>query len=447
MRKFAPAIICLVVIFCITPAFAKSNLTVTKAFRSLLKSGNIVTRSATLDAQLDRVKTFYATRNNKPIWVRDSGPKGKAKALVAELRTSAVHGLSPEFYHFTEINSLMSSKVPDELARLELLLSGALVEFGGDLMNGRVGPAINGSMNAVEPFDLKADVYIQEAEATGNLRRFMGGLLQSDKRYVRLITKMVEFIKLQKSGIWPKIQAEGKAIPVGRSDPRMRDVRMLMALGGDLPINKMNDGIKHDKFTVAAVKKFQQRHGLQQNGIVDKQTLLQMAIAPSERVKQIKINLERRRWQVRSVADDHLHINMVNGSMRLMRNGKVAGRYSLLNHAKFKNLPTFLGDLILVEQTIKNNIRPEISISATNSAGLNPMEIIDVFKLDDADAFIMALTQSNNHKTGDTIKLSKPLPIFMTYVTAWATRDGRINFYPDIFKRDALLFEQLTSAN
>jgi murein L,D-transpeptidase YcbB/YkuD len=170
-----------------------------------------------------------------------------------------------------------------------------------------------------------------------------------------------------------------------------------------------------------------------------------MAVPLSERINQIKINLERRRWQVRSVADDHLHVNMINGSMRLMRKGKVAGRYKLLNHAKLKNLPTFLGNLELVEQTSKNNIRPEISISTANTAGLKPMELIDIFELDDAGAFADAVTQSSNRKIGDKVRLAKPLPVFMTYVTAWATRDGRINFHPDIFKRDQPLYELLTA--
>ena len=420
-------------------------MAVTNAFRSLLKSGNLVTRSQTLDAQLDRVKTFYTSRNNKPIWVRDSGPKGKAKALVGELKTSSVHGLSPELYHFSEINALMSSKNPEELARLELLLSGALVEFGGDLMNGRIGPKIKGSMNAVEPFDLKADAYIKEAEISGNLRRFMGGLLQSDKRYVRLIAKMVEFIKMKKSGIWPKISPKGKPIPAGQSDPRMKNIRMLLALSGDLPISLMKGGDIHDPGTIKAVKRFQMRHGLKQSGDIDTETLTQISVPLAKRINQIKINLERRRWQVRSVADDHLHINMINGSMRLMRKGKVAGRYKLLNHAKLKNLPTFLGTLELIEQTSKNNIRPEISISTANTAGLKPMEIIDMFELDDASAFTNAITQTSNHKIGDKVRLAIPLPIFMTYVTAWATRDGRINFHPDIFKRDQPLFDLLTS--
>ena len=420
-------------------------MAVTEAFRNLLQSGNLVTQSRTLDAQWGRVKTFYASRNNKPIWVRDSGPKGKAKALVGELRSSSVHGLSPEFYHYSEINRLMGSKKPDDLARLELLLSGALVEFGGDLMNGRIGPSVDGSMNAVEPFDLKADVYIKEAEATGNLRRFMGGLLQSDKRYVRLITKLVEFIKMEQSGIWPKIPATGKVISAGQSNPRMKNIRLLLALAGDLPIDKMNGPNTHDDEMVKAIRQFQLRHGLHQSGDIDRETLSQMAVPLVKRIDQIKINLERRRWQVRSVADDHLHINLINGSVRLMRKGEVAGRYKLLNHEKLANLPTFLGHLEWVERTGNNSIHPEISVSTAKPDGFKPMALIDRFELDDAEGLVNAIIGSGNPKIGDKVRLAKPLPIFVTYVTAWATRDGRINFYPDIFNRDQPLYELLTS--
>ncbi len=191
----------------------------------------------------------------------------------------------------------MASRDPGDLARLEMLLSGALVEFGGDLMNGRIGPQTTGSMNAVEPFDLKADTYIKKAEATGNLHRFMGGLLQSDKRYVRLIAKLVEFLRLQKSGIWTKISVDGNVIAAGQSDPRMRIIRILLAINGDPPISPMKGGDTHDFETIEAVKLYQLRHGLKQTGDIETDTLSQMPVSLAKRIKQIKINLERRRWQ------------------------------------------------------------------------------------------------------------------------------------------------------
>jgi murein L,D-transpeptidase YcbB/YkuD len=34
------------------------------------------------------------------------------------------------------------------------------------------------------------------------------------------------------------------------------------------------------------------------------------------------------------------------------------------------------------------------------------------------------------------VPLSRPVPVYFTYITAWAEPDGRIEFRPDIYRRD-----------
>ena len=174
--------------------------------------------------------------------------------MLAELKISAVHGLSPEFYHVAEIEALMGSKDPAELARLDMLLSGAIAEFGEDLTNGRIGPDIAGSENAVEPIAMTPAEYIAGAEAAENLRDFAGAVLNEDFRYVRLIAKLSEYSRIQASGQWPKIDANGSEIEPESSDPRLKDIRTLLALSGDLPFAAMGDGDVHDETSVQAVR-------------------------------------------------------------------------------------------------------------------------------------------------------------------------------------------------
>jgi murein L,D-transpeptidase YcbB/YkuD len=128
---------------------AEDNAVVAEALRSLFQSGKADTGSAAANAAFPSVREIYEIRDFKPIWVRDNGPKTKAKALLAELKISGVHGLSPAFYHVAEIDGLMGSTDPAELARLDMLLSGAVAEFGHDLANGHIGPDVAPSENAV----------------------------------------------------------------------------------------------------------------------------------------------------------------------------------------------------------------------------------------------------------------------------------------------------------
>ena len=119
---------------------AEDNAIVAESLRAMFQSGKADTGSAAANAALPSVREIYEIRDFKPIWVRDNGPKTKARALLAELNISGVHGLSPAFYNVAEIEALMGSTEPGDLARLDMLLSGAAVDFGGDLANGRIGP-------------------------------------------------------------------------------------------------------------------------------------------------------------------------------------------------------------------------------------------------------------------------------------------------------------------
>jgi len=34
------------------------------------------------------------------------------------------------------------------------------------------------------------------------------------------------------------------------------------------------------------------------------------------------------------------------------------------------------------------------------------------------------------------VKLSKPVPVYLAYISAWSTPDGQVNFRPDIYGHD-----------
>jgi murein L,D-transpeptidase YcbB/YkuD len=34
------------------------------------------------------------------------------------------------------------------------------------------------------------------------------------------------------------------------------------------------------------------------------------------------------------------------------------------------------------------------------------------------------------------LNLTRPVPVYFTYITAWAEADGQVQFRPDIYKRD-----------
>ena len=68
-------------------------------------------------------------------------------------------------------------------------------------------------------------------------------------------------------------------------------IRRLVALGdlpADTPVPERYEGT-----VVAGITAFQHRHGLEPDGIIGKETLAQLEVAPAARVRQIELNIER----------------------------------------------------------------------------------------------------------------------------------------------------------
>jgi murein L,D-transpeptidase YcbB/YkuD len=427
---------------------AEDNAVVAEALRSLFQSGKADTGSQAANAALPSVREIYEIRDFKPIWVRDNGPKTKAKALLGELKVSRVHGLSPEFYHVTEIEALMGSTDSAELARLDMLLSGAVVEFGHDLANGRIGPDRAPLQNAVEPVAMTPAEYIAGAEAAENLRDFAGAVLTDDYRYVRLIAKLSEFTRIAASGQWPSIDANGQEIAPESRDPRMKDIRALLTLSGDLPIQQKDSGDVHDETSIQAVRDFQTRHGLEPSGTIDQATLAEMSVPIADRIRQIKINLERRRWQNRDLGEDSIYINLADSNVKIVHGGRSERFVTITNVGELGALPTFFGAVTGVE--MRPGDTPEITLTVQSPfveriGGQGSERTIAITDAESVASDLLA-TRASPGTTLDellasdspaTIEFGEPLPLFVTFVTAWANRDGSVHFRRDTHGRDA----------
>ena len=405
------------------------------------------TGSNAVDANFEIVRDYYASRNFKPVWTRDTGPKGKGKALFEELKRSSVHGLSPSFYNVEEIDELIGKLGSENLARLDLLLSGSFIEYAHDLKNGRIGADKAPQFNKVAAISFAANYLIEGAADAGNLRNFAKSFLTTDDRYIRLIAKYVEFDRMEAAGVWPAIPADGAEVKAGDSDKRMVDIRRLLAFSGDLPAEFMEDGSSHDDNTVEAIKRFQERNGIDASGRVDQRTLVEMSVPLAQRKTQILINLERRRWQNRMLGENSLYINLADHSGKLVRKGKTRAFLKILPNKEHEQVPTFFGKIKALQfgENGLADIKLVVETSSIGSAS-NSLPVFSVGYLGEEEfhnAFGDNLSGEIDINQNETIELTEPLELYVTYLTAWANKNGSVHFRPDVFHRDEELAKLL----
>lgn len=412
MRSFVFAFLLLVVTS--LPSAAANNEAVAAELTKMFEAGSADTGSEAVNAQFNNVRAYYATRSDKPVWVRDNGPKSKAKALLRELKTSSGHGLDSDLYKTDEIESLMSQTDPAELARLDMLLSGAVFEFGNHLRNGLIGPGENGALNGVRPVEIDPAEYIGGAADAGNFFQYASGILGQDKRYVRMQGKISELTRIGDSGRWPKIDPFA---PI-----QLGELRDILLLTGDLPIANADVESFEGPAMVEAIKNYQDRHNIGMTGKLDGTTRKELAVTLADRINQIKLNIERRRWQNLPLEANHIYINLADRTVRLVIDGETAGFADLTENENLGEIPTTYGKLLAVEKDgDKTKLEVELELAGANGDETRTVDL----ELD------------------TSLDFGPPMQVFITYITTWVSRDGKLHFAPDSFGRDEALSKLL----
>jgi murein L,D-transpeptidase YcbB/YkuD len=296
---------------------AGNNQSVGENIRQLVTSGHLNLGKNLQEQRLFQIFTFYEDRDFKPVWTRDAGVKGKGKALLRALQNAHEHGLDPKFYGVNDIANLINTTNPEELAELDIVMSLEFASFATDLSKGRLDPVKVNKGIYIKTFSPGAVTLIDGAEAAADLEPYLDKLASKSPRYHRLKKALADYRAMAAHGPWPTI-AKGKALKPGMEDPRVPTLKTLLATMGDLKSNENPDTITYDDTLVGAVKAFQSRHGLTDDGVVGPGTRKALNVPLATRINQMVINLERRRWMPDNFGKRYVFINLADQILKVV---------------------------------------------------------------------------------------------------------------------------------
>ena len=78
-----------------------------------------------------------------------------------------------------------------------------------------------------------------------------------------------------------------------------------------------------DDVVEAGVRRFQDRHGLEADGIAGRATLRAMNVTAGQRVRQLEVNLERARWVLDDIVDDFVLVNIAGFRAYVWKNREI----------------------------------------------------------------------------------------------------------------------------
>lgn len=130
-----------------------------------------------------------------------------------------------------------------------------------------------------------------------------------NERYLLLEQVIERYEQLKNNEAWLAIKLASKArLKIHDRDPVLKEIKKRLEVLSDFQGNDNSDF--YDPKLEAAVKKFQRRHGLEENGIINAALIKVLNIPLETRISQLRLNLNRLQKESKEISGSHIVVNI-----------------------------------------------------------------------------------------------------------------------------------------
>ncbi|PRY65323.1 murein L,D-transpeptidase YcbB/YkuD [Vreelandella songnenensis] len=255
------------------------------------------------------VEEFYQLRDEKPAWQSESA----VEALIAALNTLESDGLNPADYRADRLMSEFQSsqRLGDSAqAAFDIQATQALLLALDHLERGKVNPRdVEPNWDVARPERGYSLLRVVHAVDDNDLERAFSLARPSSSEYQQLREALSQYRKIATLGSAPYLSAREESLRPGDVDDDVAVLRQRLTLWGEpgllsadssaypmIGVQAAGDRRTFDAELEMAVKRFQRRHQLTDDGVVGEKTRLAINAPAASRVDQLRVNLERARW-------------------------------------------------------------------------------------------------------------------------------------------------------
>jgi murein L,D-transpeptidase YcbB/YkuD len=259
-----------------------------------------------------RARRLYTLFGDAPLWLEPEGAKERARALLAALDAAPEHGLLTDGYPIDSIRHVVENPrlagtttgaTAAMIAGADVLLTAAYVGYASDMLTGQVDPSTLSQSWHIRPTMAVVDSALAAALDDTSMATGLGAMAPQDAEYAVLRASYARYRQIADSGGWREIRR-------GVSSEELAERLRVEGFVVDSADMIAPDSLTVPPGVIGALKRFQERHGLEADGLLGRMTFAALNVPAAERARQIASNMERYRWLPRSLGSRYVYVNV-----------------------------------------------------------------------------------------------------------------------------------------
>lgn len=262
------------------------------------------------------IRHFYQSRKYAYAWFDENGLIEPANNLYNRIMNIDEEGLPDKIPYKEKFTQLMEGAEKPS-AEIELMLTSEYLSYAKFAWQ---GISDKGAKELEWLLPRKKISYTQLLDSFSANKKTLNEPVY--RQYELLKTALKRMKDIKNSNSLPLIRTEKKKLQEGDTLAVISDIRNWLFVMGDLADN--NKSNVFDSTLTVAVKSFQNRLGLKDDGVIGTGVITEMNYPLEKRMETIMVNMERCRWVPEAQEKDYLLINIPAYKLYVFENDSIA---------------------------------------------------------------------------------------------------------------------------
>lgn len=318
--------------------------------------------------QIEPLRSYYNESSSVLLWDRDD----RATDFFSRLKNAHLDGLDSRDY---PIESLREVREPNrfaisrdaqlmQAAYAELYWSAFFLKYATEIKVGRFLPTKMDAKLYWQKKTINSAAALELISALQSVEEFVRAWEPQIPDYKSLKVALNTYLDIDARGGWNKVPVADTLLKPNETSEIVPALRMRLSVTDGVAVEAdIEQAGVYGADLVAAVKRFQKRHGLDADGVVGKRTLFQLNIPVRERINQIKLAMERWRWMPETLGDHYVMVNIAGFELRRVRGAKIEETMRVVVGKPYHQTPVFSKAMEYVEINPYWNVPRSIAVN------------------------------------------------------------------------------------